>query len=951
MSKTRWNALTLACIATVATLGAVADASFAESADAHRTHPSESIPFGPGTPAPPDPDNRCELSRVYLSHGETLSPAAASAERACDLVTDRSPATAITIPGADHALEIRFIGAPRWVNRVSVDTDGDVSIDAWMLDGSWKPLGTVAAGEVLETSDLRVRGLRVSPPDPAQGDLAISDVDARWVQFDPDHGSDTARSGGYLYHYDWVNDYPWTSNLSKCDNDARGLRDKLPGWGWGGHGNSSAHEHHFVRDDIGSGQNTNHIDWADLSYFSGHGSGSIYDGGYEANYGAMRFGVSVDGTAMNPSEGYHAWGNSNMEWLMATSCQTLNDVSRGVWYHTMAGMHLFCGTVTNIYDKDYGSAIGRKLVDSGAFDSADKVRIAWFDALDYRNYSGMAQIVGETSSCGNDYIWGQGSVVADPTHDGYYAYWHRDLSGLREPGESILETHMISNPERYRPPSDPVVFARTGENGIRVSIDRSVMSQRRGTFVTSYLVVSTAAEPVYVRGIADAICARTGALCGGDIGPGHEGEMCLVVGPDELTVYDGSGGWEFKDVESWLAWHTTPPAIPMGTAAQALADGVVRDVLGAMPDDAVFDRVDYIGQGGMFAPEDGPERIDPDSTFTIGSRALYQRRIADGPNSYPVVGGAKMSVTFGNGGDVDRFFVNGWRKMVPGESVPVIDFSEVVDGLTENGWAATVDPIRTPADEIQITDVEIGYYEPGADIDVDEIKPVYVIRANLLVDGESTGTPAEFYAWVEYPGLTGEILSPADSSVVEPGSIVCFDARGNGGAPPYTYEWVDETGAVVGVGESICIPVDLPPLGHEEQEYVRTFEVRVRDSDGNEANDEVRVYLADALATESVSSPVAFTLGQNRPNPFNPRTTISFEIPTSAGDAVDVHLAIYDARGRRVRTLVDGARVPNRYTVTWDGMDDSGLAVSSGIYFSRLEAPGFQATRQMTLIR
>ena len=73
-----------------------------------------------------------------------------------------------------------------------------------------------------------------------------------------------------------------------------------------------------------------------------------------------------------------------------------------------------------------------------------------------------------------------------------------------------------------------------------------------------------------------------------------------------------------------------------------------------------------------------------------------------------------------------------------------------------------------------------------------------------------------------------------------------------------------------------------------------------------------------------------------RPNPFNPATTVAYEV--AAGCRGDVELAIYDVSGRLVRTLVDGPVGPGRHAARWDGRDDEGRACASGVYFVRLTA-------------
>ena len=98
----------------------------------------------------------------------------------------------------------------------------------------------------------------------------------------------------------------------------------------------------------------------------------------------------------------------------------------------------------------------------------------------------------------------------------------------------------------------------------------------------------------------------------------------------------------------------------------------------------------------------------------------------------------------------------------------------------------------------------------------------------------------------------------------------------------------------------------------------------------------------------SPQSPAGFKLRQNFPNPFNPSTTIYFDVLGGGGD---VALRIYDVSGRLVRTLVDGYQSPGEKSVIWDGINETGGQASSGIYFYRMTAPGVSETKKMILLR
>ena len=96
----------------------------------------------------------------------------------------------------------------------------------------------------------------------------------------------------------------------------------------------------------------------------------------------------------------------------------------------------------------------------------------------------------------------------------------------------------------------------------------------------------------------------------------------------------------------------------------------------------------------------------------------------------------------------------------------------------------------------------------------------------------------------------------------------------------------------------------------------------------------------------SAIPPVAF-LDQNFPNPFNPRTTLRFGLREPA----HVLLQVFDARGALVATLARGERTAGVFDVAWNGADDRGRALRSGIYFCRLRAGTRDVSRKMILMR
>ncbi|HFE53825.1 MAG TPA: T9SS type A sorting domain-containing protein, partial [Bacteroidetes bacterium] len=96
-----------------------------------------------------------------------------------------------------------------------------------------------------------------------------------------------------------------------------------------------------------------------------------------------------------------------------------------------------------------------------------------------------------------------------------------------------------------------------------------------------------------------------------------------------------------------------------------------------------------------------------------------------------------------------------------------------------------------------------------------------------------------------------------------------------------------------------------------------------------------------------VPLPRKFAVSQNYPNPFNPTTSIRFELPK----ATHVRIVVYNTLGRQVKVLLDAQREAGYHVVRWDGTNDAGRAVGSGVYYYRVQAGDRQEVRKMTLLR
>jgi flagellar hook assembly protein FlgD len=105
----------------------------------------------------------------------------------------------------------------------------------------------------------------------------------------------------------------------------------------------------------------------------------------------------------------------------------------------------------------------------------------------------------------------------------------------------------------------------------------------------------------------------------------------------------------------------------------------------------------------------------------------------------------------------------------------------------------------------------------------------------------------------------------------------------------------------------------------------------------------------EASDTNSIEDarPTSFSLSQNYPNPFNMETTFRYEIPYTT----EIRLDIYDILGHHIKTLVQTKGQAGPYTTSWDGKNDQGMPVVSGIYFCRLDAGGIGKTVKVQVVK
>ena len=165
---------------------------------------------------------------------------------------------------------------------------------------------------------------------------------------------------------------------------------------------------------------------------------------------------------------------------------------------------------------------------------------------------------------------------------------------------------------------------------------------------------------------------------------------------------------------------------------------------------------------------------------------------------------------------------------------------------------------------------------------------------------------------------------------------------------------VEETGSGIDSGSIRLMVNGRPVKARAEEGQV----VWAPDATFEPGNSTLRLELADMAGNPAVMEreidlthlipiPAEYALDQNFPNPFNPSTTIQFEIP----ERTMVRLTVYNTLGQEVRRLLSEHMAPGQYTMSWDAQDAAGRSVAGGIYFYRMETEDAVLTKKMLLLK
>jgi hypothetical protein len=156
--------------------------------------------------------------------------------------------------------------------------------------------------------------------------------------------------------------------------------------------------------------------------------------------------------------------------------------------------------------------------------------------------------------------------------------------------------------------------------------------------------------------------------------------------------------------------------------------------------------------------------------------------------------------------------------------------------------------------------------------------------------------------------------------------------------------YVNVNDASLGYLEYLELPIFFIP--DSAGSYSGTVTIYSNDSD----EEEVIIQLfgvTEALSVDEIPIPEKFTVHQNHPNPFNPVTTLRYDLPE---DAL-VNITIYDMMGRQVKSLVNGSQTAGYKSIQWNATNDRNEPVSAGLYLYTIQAGKFRQTKKMVLLK
>jgi hypothetical protein len=276
----------------------------------------------------------------------------------------------------------------------------------------------------------------------------------------------------------------------------------------------------------------------------------------------------------------------------------------------------------------------------------------------------------------------------------------------------------------------------------------------------------------------------------------------------------------------------------------------------------------------------------------------------------------------------------------------VVDFILEEDFPTEDEFRnvdVNMDEEINIADVIMMVDIIFGGVGRSMEFDASEVAYIDLVpeyaQSRLSFEIEYSGPVRGFEFELEYDPALVDVRSPGLSNFQD---HVMVSSKESGTGVLKILAADLQGGTIEGLNRSfITIPVDFK--GNQYQVALVIMKgIKLAGADGSLVNVIARTTKSDVKVI-----PGEFALQQNFPNPFNPSTTIRYDLPEEGF----VNLTIYNMMGQKVRTLRLETMQPGYHSMVWDGMNDVGSQVATGMYFYSIHTGSFQATKKMLFLK
>jgi len=373
---------------------------------------------------------------------------------------------------------------------------------------------------------------------------------------------------------------------------------------------------------------------------------------------------------------------------------------------------------------------------------------------------------------------------------------------------------------------------------------------------------------------------------------------------------------------------------------------------GLLIDDVVI----YSPTRDVPAPQNVQATANPaDTSITVSWDAMHNQvdyfiyRADHGANNFSLVGHVKGGTQFKDK-EIDPFYVYNYYVQAFvhyfGQSVPsdTVGTYVIPEGYVEMAYDdGEADGYFESASRKRVA---VKFIPPGFPVEISTIR-IYLLK------GDMHGSAGQFTITdIDDNGLPGAILQRKNKSGLSEGfNVIEFShpATVNSKGFFITYKRFNT---------SPYVAIDTDPE-IDGNTYVETSSGWERHTDFDAIihafvnisgmGDNIDLVSA-AGSTKPCEIAKKFTLNKNFPNPFNPSTNIVFNVPVKAADQT-VRLDVFNVLGQRVATLFNGTTSPGLHTVRWNGVNQSGKAVPSGIYIYRLSSRTTSITKRMLLLK